>query len=96
MIQRRIAKFFVSYESAFRSAVVDPVAYWRGEAKRVQWHSFPKTTLRVDDLHFYKWFPDGSMNITEQCLDVHLQDRPHQVAYFVESPITGYVKIQPA
>lgn len=64
MIRGRIAKFFVSYESAFKSALLDPIDYWRSEAERVKWHSFPKTTLRVDDLHFYKWFPDGSINIT--------------------------------
>lgn len=95
MIQSRIAKFFVSYESAFKSALVDPIAYWKNEAERVQWHVFPKTTLRVDDLHFYKWFPDGKLNISEQCLDVHLSQRGQQVAYFVESPITGSVNFRP-
>lgn len=88
---RRTGKFFTSYESAVKSALMDPVAYWRQEAERVKWQTFPKTTLQVDDLHFYRWFPDGRINITEQCLDVHLQDRAKQVAYFVESPITGTV-----
>jgi hypothetical protein len=80
---RRTGKFLASYESAFSRALVDPLGYWKEEAHRVKWQTFPKTTLRVDDLHFHKWFPDGRINITEQCLDVHLQDRPQQVAYFV-------------
>lgn len=82
MIFRRIGNCFSSYEAAFKAALLDPVAYWRSEAERVRWHTFPKTTLSVDDLHFYKWFPDGKINITEQCLDVHLNDRANQVAYF--------------
>ena len=49
--------------------------------------------LQVDDLHFHQWFPDGKINITEQCLDVHLKDRPNQIAYFIESPITNSVLI---
>lgn len=80
---RRTGKFLASYESAFNRALLDPLAYWREEAHRVKWHTFPKTTLRNDDLHFHRWFPDGQINITEQCLDVHLQDRSQQVAYFV-------------
>lgn len=83
MIARRLCNWFGTYEAAFKQALVDPLGYWKEEAQRVKWNVFPKTTLRVDDLHFYRWFPDGQINITEQCLDVHLKDRPDQVAYFV-------------
>ena len=38
--------------------------------------------LKVDDLHFYQWYPDGRMNISEQCLDVHLGERGDQVIYW--------------
>ncbi len=40
-----------------------------------------------------KWFPDGQINITEQCLDENLIHRPNQIAYYIESPITGTVFI---
>ncbi len=29
------------------------------------------------------------MNITENCLDVHLSSRPNQIAYYYESPLTN-------
>ena len=83
MILSRLVKYSTSYEAAFKRALIDPVSYWKDQAKNIKWHSFPKTTLRVDDLHFHRWFPDGQINITEQCLDVHLQDRGNQIAYFV-------------
>lgn len=88
MILSRIVRQGVSYESAFAQSIKDPLSYWRNEAKRIDWATSPRTTLQVTDLHFHKWFPDGRLNISQQCLDRHLQDRGDQVAFFYESPIT--------
>lgn len=92
MFLHKVQKYASSYYEAFNAALHNPVAYWRNEAKLIHWQVVPKTTLRVDDLYFHKWFPDGQLNLTEQCLDVHLRDRGNQTAYFIESPITGEVK----
>lgn len=83
MFLSRFGRYWTSYEAAFKKALIDPVSYWKDQAKSIAWHTFPKTTLRVDDLHFHRWFPDGQINITEQCLDFHLKERANQVAYFV-------------
>ena len=47
----------------------------------MKWYTFPKTMLRIDDLYFHKWYPDGRINISEQCIDVHLKDRSDQVVF---------------
>jgi hypothetical protein len=90
---RNINKYLINYEQAYNHALLDPIAYWKDQAQFVKWNQFPSTILQVDDLHFHKWFPDGKINITEQCLDVHLKDRSNQIAYFIESPITNSVLI---
>ena len=83
ILSRAINRLFcTSYTAAFQRATSDPLGYWQEQAKLVKWHTFPKTMLKIDDLHFYQWFPDGKINISEQCLDVHLADRPDQVIFW--------------
>lgn len=64
MILSKIAKQSISYGTAYPLSIKDPVYYWKHEAQHINWHTFPKTMLRVDDLHFYRWFPDGKLNIS--------------------------------
>lgn len=80
---RKITKYLISYEEAYQRALIDPIGYWKQQAEYVKWNKFPQSTLQVKDLHFHKWFPDGKINITEQCLDVHLSERGNQIAYFI-------------
>ena len=67
-------------------AAVDPVAYWTEAAlERITW--FREPTVMLDDSNppFYKWFTDGELNISYNCLDRHLEaGRGEQVAYFWE------------
>lgn len=59
-------------------AADDPDAFWLGVARRhVRWHTPPTEGLRGD---FYgiadgplTWFADGTLNVTETCLDTHLE-----------------------
>ena len=88
MLVSKLLRYRISYETAFKLSVNDPIYYWKHQASKIKWETFPSTTLRVDDLHFHRWFPDGRLNISEQCIDRHLQDRASQVVYHYESPIT--------
>ena len=63
-------------------ASADPVAYWLEQAtSRLTW--FRQPTQGVDDSNppFYKWFADGVINVSYNCLDRHLDDHGDQVAY---------------
>ena len=68
------------------TAAADPVAYWVKEAfERVTW--FKEPTVMLDDSNppFYKWFSDGELNITYNCLDRHIEaGRGDKVAYYWE------------
>ncbi|MGA7271568.1 MAG: acetate--CoA ligase [Acidimicrobiia bacterium] len=63
-------------------AAADPVAYWTKQAlSRITW--FKEPTVGLDDSNppFYKWFTDGELNLSYNCLDRHLDEHGDQVAY---------------
>ncbi len=67
-------------------AASDPAAYWEAQAReRVTWFKEPTVVLDDSNPPFYKWFTDGELNITYNCLDRHLEaGRGGKVAYYWE------------
>jgi acetyl-CoA synthetase len=48
---------------------------------RITWFKEPAEVLDDSNLPFYKWFQDGELNLSYNCLDRHLSDHGDQVAY---------------
>ncbi len=76
------------YDAACQQADQDPDGYWRKVAGRLDW-SKPFTTIKdvsfaADDLHI-RWFADGELNVSVNCIDRHLPARADQVAIIWES-----------
>ncbi|MDO8409418.1 MAG: acetate--CoA ligase, partial [Phenylobacterium sp.] len=77
-----------AYEAAWRRAEQDPEGYWREVGSRLDW-SRPFT--QVKDVSFaasdfrIKWFADGELNVSVNCIDRHLPERADQVAIIWES-----------
>ena len=67
-------------------AASDPAAYWEAQAReRVTWFKEPTVVLDDSNPPFFKWFTDGELNITYNCLDRHLEaGRGGKVAYYWE------------
>ncbi len=67
-------------------AAADPVAYWVKQAfDRVTWFREPSVMLDDSNPPFYKWFTDGELNITYNCIDRHLEaGKGDKVAYYWE------------
>jgi acetyl-CoA synthetase len=57
------------YEQAER----DPQAYWAEQARRLDWAQPFTTVLDDADPPFYKWFADGTLNASYNCLDRHVE-----------------------
>jgi acetyl-CoA synthetase len=55
--------------------------FWLNEAKRLDWTTFPTKSLEggYDEVNF-KWFSDGQLNISANCLDRHLETKSDQTA----------------
>jgi acetyl-CoA synthetase len=63
-------------------AAADFKAFWQKEAlDRITWFKEPAEVLDDSDSPFYKWFKDGELNLSYNCLDRHLVDHGDQVAY---------------
>ena len=67
--------------SIYAEADADPVAFWRKQADRLVWHKAPTKTLEWD-LPFAKWFSDGELNASVNCVDRHVAaGKGDKVAY---------------
>ena len=51
----------------------DPEAYWAGRARELHWHQPFTTVLDDSNPPFFKWFPDGELNVSYNCLDRHIE-----------------------
>ena len=80
------------YESAYASSVADPDAFWMEEGKRIDWiKPYSKAgnwTYDYPDVSI-KWFEDGTLNVSANCIDRHLATRGDQVAIIWEGDDPG-------
>jgi acetyl-CoA synthetase len=75
------------YLEMYRRSVDDPEGFWAEHGKRIDWFKpFTKvkdTSYDPHDLHI-RWFHDGTLNASYNCLDRHLEKRGDQVAILWE------------
>ena len=73
------------YKAAYQHAIERPEEFWKGIADNYQWRK-PWTTLLEWEFTTptIKWFKEGKLNITENCLDRHLKDRADDIALIWE------------
>ncbi len=64
-----------AYTALCDEANQDYEAFWARLAREsLQWHTPFTRTLNEDDAPFYKWFEDGKLNVSYNCLDRHLSN----------------------
>ena len=76
-----------TYKTMYQQSVVNPDGFWREQAQRIDWiKPFEKVKqTSFDDHHVdIKWFADGTLNVSYNCLDRHLAERGDQVAIIWE------------
>ncbi|MEJ3652351.1 propionyl-CoA synthetase [Actinomycetes bacterium KLBMP 9759] len=79
-----------TYEEVFRASTADPEGFWLGAAESIDWAVPPSRALDDSRPPFYRWFPDGELNICHNALDRHVDDgRGGQAALIYDSPVTG-------
>jgi len=76
-----------AYEKLYTKSVEKPDKFWGKEGKRIDWI---RPYTRVKDTSFaypnvsIKWFEDGTLNVSANCIDRHLKKRGKQVAIIWE------------
>jgi len=75
------------YEKIYRRSIEENEAFWADVAKRLDWVRFPTRIKDVSfdrsDLHI-RWYEDGILNASYNCLDRHLETRGDQTAILWE------------
>ncbi|MEH6525581.1 MAG: acetate--CoA ligase [Sneathiella sp.] len=76
-----------SYEAMYRASVEDPAAFWGEHGKRIDWIK-PYTQVKdvsyaKDDLHI-RWYYDGTLNVSYNCIDRHLETKGDRTAIIWE------------
>ena len=75
------------YQEMYAASTADPDAFWGEQGKRLDWIQ-PYT--KVKDVSFapgnvsIKWYEDGVLNVSANCIDRHLETRGNQTAIIWE------------
>ena len=78
------------YETAHRLSISDPDTFWLEAARAVDWATSPSTAIDSSRPPFHRWFPDGELNTSYNCLDRHVEaGRGDQAAIIYDSAVTG-------
>ncbi|HBD19371.1 MAG TPA: acetyl-coenzyme A synthetase, partial [Arenimonas sp.] len=76
------------YERDYAASVRDPEAYWSQVGRRLQWDKpytrAKDTSYDLKDFHI-RWYADGELNVSVNCLDRHLAERGDKVAILWEA-----------
>ncbi|MEK9753891.1 MAG: acetyl-coenzyme A synthetase N-terminal domain-containing protein, partial [Rhodospirillaceae bacterium] len=75
------------YGEMYKRSVEDPEGFWGEHGKRITWFK-PYTKVKnttFDKPHVsIKWYEDGTLNASYNCIDRHLEKRGDQVAIIWE------------
>ncbi len=84
------------YEEMYAQSINDPDGFWAEQAKRLDWiEPFSKvknTSFAYPDISI-KWFEDGVLNVSANCIDRHLEERGDQTAIIWEGDDPNQSKI---
>ena len=75
------------YERMYAASISDPDAFWGEQGKRLDWFT-PYTQVSdcsfdTNNLHV-RWYADGTLNVSHNCIDRHLETRGDQTAIIWE------------
>ena len=73
------------YHALMNKAKDDYEGFWAEYAdEKIDWFSPYNKVLDESNAPFYKWFVDGKLNVSNQCIDRHLADKGEKVAILFE------------
>jgi acetyl-CoA synthetase len=76
-----------AYAEMYRASLAEPEAFWREQSGRLDWikdwTQFSKCSFDEADFGI-EWFADGTLNVSENCLDRHLLTRGDTTAIIWE------------
>ncbi|NCN89442.1 MAG: acetate--CoA ligase [Gallionella sp.] len=75
-----------AYKALCAEAEKDYAGFWAKLARDyILWKKPFSKTLDESNAPFYKWFEDGELNVSYNCLDKHLETQPDKIAIIFEA-----------
>jgi acetyl-CoA synthetase len=75
------------YQQMYKASIDDPEAFWAEQGKRINWikpySKIKDVSYAHEDVHI-RWYHDGTLNASANCLDRHLGTRGDQTAIIWE------------
>ena len=71
------------YEKNYNNSIKNNDAFWKKEGKRITWI---KPYKKIKDIKYsksevqIKWYEDGTLNASENCIDRHLKNKKDKTA----------------
>jgi propionyl-CoA synthetase len=79
-----------AYDEVYQASVADPEAFWLRAAEAIDWYVAPTRALDAAAPPFYRWFPDGELNVCHNAIDRHIEaGHGDRAALVYDSPVTG-------
>ena len=79
----------MKYNELFQKSITKNVEFWKEESNKINWIKSPNNILSKNEQGFYQWFADGELNMSQLCLDYHIDaGRGEKVALIYDSPVT--------
>ena len=75
------------YDAMYKQSVEQPESFWTEHASLLEWYKKPtkiKNTVFGESDVSIKWFEDGALNASYNCIDRHLADNATKVAFHWE------------
>jgi acetyl-CoA synthetase len=76
------------YQKMYKDSIENNEEFWGKQGKRLDWikdySQVKDVSFEKDDLHI-KWFSDGQLNTSYNCIDRHLKDKADQTAIIWEA-----------
>ncbi|TAJ77747.1 MAG: acetate--CoA ligase [Gallionellaceae bacterium] len=83
-----------AYQAMAKAAQDDYGGYWAKLAREnILWHKPFTKILDESNAPFFKWFEDGQLNVSYNCLDKHLTTQPEKTAIIFEADDGSVTKI---
>ncbi|MFA5957577.1 acetate--CoA ligase [Hyphomicrobium sp.] len=76
-----------SYDAMYQRSVRDPEGFWSEAGKRLHWitpYTRAKNTSFAPGNVDIRWFEDGTLNVSANCIDRHVEQRGDKVAIIWE------------
>ena len=83
----------MDYKTLYSKSIEEPELFWKEEAQKLAWSTYPEQILKQNENGYYSWFIDGKINMSRLALEENIKaGRGEQFALIYDSPVTEVVQ----